>query len=59
MEAPPDTFGWNLAPSSANVEKTLAVPTKFEIGKKNVAYKYNAEASEVIWLSASPYRGDP
>ena len=57
LDAPPNTFGWNVAPGSASVKKCLAVPTKFEITDKLGAYNYNIEASEAIWSSADSFRG--
>ena len=57
LDAPPITFGWNVAPGSASVEKCLAVPTQFEITDKLGAYKYNIEASKAIWSAAQSFRG--
>ena len=59
LEAPPDTFGWNVAPGSASVDYSLAVPSQFQIAESLVAYKYNTDASEAIWSSAQSFRGTP
>ena len=60
LDAPPMTFGWNLEPGTASVEKRVAyaeaVPIQFEIRDKLGSYKYDVEASEAIWSSAQSFR---
>ena len=56
-DAPPITFGWNLEPGTASVEKRVAVPIQFDIRDKLGSYKYDVEASKAIWSSAQSFRG--